>query len=118
MAEQVPESLDDAFEDLDFRFLLNLPEQELNTAERLFFQIEQAYWFYEDFLADKHPHLKHFKKFDVFAQEMFIRCETLEPLKHKFEDFNAKFKDYRRRIPVFGIIMLNKELTRVLRDLG
>ena len=33
-----------AMEDIYIRFLLNLPEEELNTVERLFFQIEQAWW--------------------------------------------------------------------------
>ena len=34
-----------AMEDIYSRFLLNLPEEELNTVERLFFQIEQAWWY-------------------------------------------------------------------------
>jgi hypothetical protein len=29
-----------------------VPEEELQSVDRLFFQIEQAHWFYEDFLAD------------------------------------------------------------------
>jgi len=40
--EAPPESLEDAFESLDFRFLLNLPDSELEVPERLFFQIEQV----------------------------------------------------------------------------
>ena len=35
--------------ELEFRFLANLPEEELNDAVRVFMQIEQAHWFYEDF---------------------------------------------------------------------
>ena len=31
------------------RFLLNLPEEEVASHSRLGFQIEQAYWFYDDF---------------------------------------------------------------------
>lgn len=44
---------------VEIRFLLNIPEEELQSVDRLFFQIEQAHWFYEDFFADnikvKHP---------------------------------------------------------------
>ena len=52
--------------------MLNLPREELETIHRLFFQIEQAYWFYEDFLADasKDGSL-HFGTLDAFAEEMF-----------------------------------------------
>ena len=39
-------SLDAAMNDVEARFLYNLPENELTSPERLFFQIEQAYWFY------------------------------------------------------------------------
>lgn len=39
-------SLESCLEDVETRFLYNLPESELNKSERLFFQIEQAWWFY------------------------------------------------------------------------
>lgn len=39
----------DVLAELEFRFLANLPEEELNDAVRVFMQIEQAHWFYEDF---------------------------------------------------------------------
>ncbi|GBG29035.1 mRNA decapping complex subunit 2 [Hondaea fermentalgiana] len=112
--EDVPESLDEAFEALEFRFLLNLPEQELETADRLFFQIEQAHWFYEDFLADKHSHLRHFSELRVFAQEMFNRCDTLKPLRSHFGQLYDQFREYRARIPVYGAVLLNQDMTRVL----
>ena len=38
--------------DLELRFILNLPEEEFQSADRLFFQLERAHWFYEDFYAD------------------------------------------------------------------
>ena len=50
-AVHVPLSVASAFEDLETRFILNLPDEELENSARLFFQLEQAWWFYEDFLA-------------------------------------------------------------------
>jgi hypothetical protein len=44
-------TLDEALEDVETRFLYNLPEAELGTVDRLFFQIEQAWWYYEDFVV-------------------------------------------------------------------
>lgn len=49
--EVVPENLNEAVADLETRFLLNLDEDELKFSDRLFFQLEQAWWYYEDFLA-------------------------------------------------------------------
>lgn len=40
-------SFDEALEKIEARFIYNLPETELSHIERLFFQIEQAHWFYE-----------------------------------------------------------------------
>lgn len=34
----------DALEDVHTRFVLNLPESELQTADRIFFQLEQAWY--------------------------------------------------------------------------
>jgi len=40
--EHVPADLAEAFDDLEFRFLLHLPQEEFDAPERLFFQIEQV----------------------------------------------------------------------------
>ena len=37
-----PAGLDEALADISLRFLANLPEDEMPTVERLFFQIQQA----------------------------------------------------------------------------
>ena len=48
MDEASNSNLEDALDDVQSRFLLNLPESELNaSADRLFFQLEQAHWYYE-----------------------------------------------------------------------
>ncbi|KAI3484027.1 hypothetical protein L1887_53042 [Cichorium endivia] len=40
----------ETLEDLSSRFIVNLPSDELSSIERICFQVEQAHWFYEDFL--------------------------------------------------------------------
>ncbi|KAA1123522.1 mRNA-decapping enzyme subunit 2 [Puccinia graminis f. sp. tritici] len=42
--------LEDVLEDLASRFILNLPIVELSHIERVCFQVEQAHWFYKDFV--------------------------------------------------------------------
>jgi mRNA-decapping enzyme subunit 2 len=51
-------------DDLAARFIINLPTTELESGpERICFQIEQAHWFYVDFLQPKNPKLvRHRKK--------------------------------------------------------
>ena len=45
-------TFDDVVVELCGRFLLSLPPEELQDANRLFFQIEQMWWFYEDHKSD------------------------------------------------------------------
>lgn len=42
------------------RFVVNVPDVEL-TAERICFQVEQAHWFYEDFVRMIQPRLPSFQ---------------------------------------------------------
>ena len=113
--EKKPEaSLDVALEDVATRFLTHLPASELKTADRLFFQIEQAHWFYEDFLADapgaKLPHL-HLR---AFAQQLFERCELLKPMRAAYESLFNDFRTYKGKIPVCGCVLLDPTLTKLV----
>mmetsp|Transcript_24101 Transcript_24101/g.38966 ORF Transcript_24101/g.38966 Transcript_24101/m.38966 type:complete len:240 (-) Transcript_24101:104-823(-) len=45
---------------------------------------------------------------------MFVRCDLLKPLSGQFDDFMARFKAYRANIPVYGAILLNKEMTKTV----
>jgi hypothetical protein len=69
--------LEDVLEDLASRFILNLPIVELSQIERVCFQVEQAHWFYEDFVRPNSLlnlpsyHLK------TFTALFFEKCEFL-----------------------------------------
>ncbi|CAH1761133.1 7197_t:CDS:10 [Entrophospora sp. SA101] len=43
------------------RFIINVPEEELSSIERICFQIEQAHWFYEDFVREQNPNFMKYK---------------------------------------------------------
>lgn len=106
-------TLNEALEDVEVRFLYNLPPSELEQVDRLFFQIEQAHWFYEDFYSDKYSHLPHFK-FKGFVTALFNHCPLLQPIQEKaqilFDDFNA----YRGQIPVYGCILLDENMKKMV----
>ena len=44
------------------RFFINLPAQELKSFQRIFIQLEQAFWFYDDFFCDQNGQLERFSE--------------------------------------------------------
>ena len=46
-----------ALDDLVARFIVNLPDEELKTFQRIGFHLEQAHWYYIDFLRERNPML-------------------------------------------------------------
>lgn len=107
-------TLEQALDDVEARFLYNLPKSELEHTERLFFQIEQAYWFYEDFKADVYNHLPHFATLKSFATKLFTHSALLSKAGDQFQELFADFRNYKSKIPVFGCIMLNPKMTKVV----
>lgn len=111
-----------ALDDVHTRFLLNLPSEELASPERIFFQLEQAYWFYDDFYCDKNEkssdeeqqELPRFKSLFHFCQTLF-RISPL--LSHQTDNFTSmwnEFTKYKRSISTYGTILLNEDCTKVL----
>lgn len=105
----------DALEDVHTRFILNLPESELQTADRIFFQLEQAWWFYEDWICDPHPdwNLPRFSTLKPFAQQLFLFSPLLPEAKEFARMWN-EFSLYKRNISNYGCILLNEDYTRVV----
>jgi ADP-ribose pyrophosphatase YjhB (NUDIX family) len=107
-------NLEGAMVDVASRFLLNLPLEELKNSDRVFFQLEQAYWFYEDNYAGTSPALVHFSKLDAFALVFFEKTEILNTGDSNYLQMLNTFKAYKHSIPVYGGILLNKECDKVL----
>lgn len=107
-------SLDHVLHDVEVKFLWNLPEEELSNANRLFFQIEQAYWFYEDFYADSHCHLPHYRSLDAFAQTLFDHCLLLKPHQALCAPLFQEFRYYKTLVPVAGVVIVNPFRSKVL----
>ncbi|KAF9654354.1 DCP2-domain-containing protein [Thelephora ganbajun] len=99
-------SLDDALDDLSSRFILNLPESELSSVERVCFQVEQAHWFYEDFVREANPQFPSLP-LKRFSQIFFRACPVLHRWSSDFEIAFNNFMQYKTRVPVCGAIMLN-----------
>ncbi|KAF8168107.1 Dcp2, box A domain-containing protein [Crassisporium funariophilum] len=104
---------EDVLEDLSSRFILNLPDHELSSLERLCFQVEQAHWFYEDFIREENPKFPSLplKKFSAM---LFHACPLLQQWSHDHEQAFNQFMAYKTRVPVCGAIMLNDTMEKCL----
>ena len=101
-------------DDLCVRFIVNLPKEELESVERICFQVEEAQWFYEDFIRPLDPHLPSLN-LRQFCLRIFQHCPLLSgfsPYHHStaFSEFLA----YKTRVPVRGAIMLNEAMDEVV----
>lgn len=105
----------DALEDVHTRFILNLPESELQSADRIFFQLEQAWWFYQDFVVDGNPdlNLPSFSSLKPFALQLFHYSQLL-PDGDKFPSMWNQFSKYKQKISNYGCILLSKDYRKIV----
>lgn len=100
-------TLEHWLDDLCVRFIINLPQEDLMSIARICFQVEEAHWFYEDFIRVLDPSLPHMA-LKEFCLRMFQHCPLLAgfgPEQHL--QAYQEFMQYKTRIPVRGAIMLN-----------
>lgn len=106
------QSVDHVLEDILVRFVVNVPKEDLSSLERMFFQVEEGQWFYADFMRELNSALPPMKM-KSFAPKLLSKC----PLVWKWGDPSealSQFGKYKSTIPVRGIALMNKDLTKVL----
>lgn len=103
--------LSEAMDDLSGRFLMYLPPSEVNNTERLFFQVEEAHWFYEDYYRKKYnlPYLN----LREFTLHLMTHSEFAKNLAGVDEGFK-KFLKYKKTVPVFGALIFNTYMNKIL----
>lgn len=101
-------------DDLCVRFIINLPREELESVERICFQVEEAQWFYEDFIRPLDPALPSLS-LKAFALRIFQHCPLMSQWSH-YHHITAfsEFLAYKTRVPVRGAIMLNQDMDEVV----
>jgi mRNA-decapping enzyme subunit 2 len=97
-------------DDLCVRFIINLPKEDLSSVARICFQVEEAQWFYEDFIRPLDPTLPSMS-LRSFCLRIFQHCPLLasfsvENHMRAFEEF----LQYKTRVPVRGAILLNEAM--------
>ncbi|KAI1457138.1 hypothetical protein F4805DRAFT_429677 [Annulohypoxylon moriforme] len=103
-------TLEDWLDDLCVRFIINLPSADLSSVARICFQIEEAQWFYEDFIRVIDPTLPSMSLRN-FTLKMFEYCPLLASFSAE-EHLRAfeEFMQYKTRVPVRGAILLNDNM--------
>lgn len=103
-------SLEDWLDDLCVRFIINLPQEDLQSVARICFQIEEAHWFYEDFIRPLDPNLPNMS-LRTFCLRMFQHCPLFTSFSEdEYLQAYEEFLQYKTRIPVRGAIMLNSDM--------
>lgn len=99
--------LEDWLDDLCARFIINLPAEDLSSVERICFQVEEAQWFYEDFIRPLDPTLPSMTLRE-FCLRIFRHCPLLSsfPEENHMKAFE-NWMEYKTRVPVRGAILLN-----------
>lgn len=104
-------------DDLCLRFLVNLPAVEYESFERLFFAVESAHWFYDDFYRAKHPSLPRLP-LKQFAAKMFGHTALLQNHQHEAGRLVAQFQAYKNEVPTCGAALLNPDMSMVVMVRG
>lgn len=109
------------------RFLANLPEEESTSLTRLGFQVEQAYWFYEDFYRLATPQALPKLTLKAFCECLLAHCPfALPALGSGYQERASEaaallidqFYKYKSHVPTCGAIILNESLTSALMVKG
>ncbi|KAI8871582.1 DCP2-domain-containing protein, partial [Ramicandelaber brevisporus] len=105
-------SFGQVLDDLCSRFIINVPLEELSSIERIYFQIEQALWFYDDFVREQRPGI--FRKFQLnqFSLVIMNRCPLLHPYLATHDETYRQFINYKTQVPSCGAVIINKQLTK------
>ncbi|KAF9924467.1 mRNA-decapping enzyme subunit 2 [Linnemannia zychae] len=106
-------TFENVLDDLSSRFIINVPDEELASVERICFQIEQAHWFYEDFIREQNPALPSFN-LKSFSAKFFQHCPLLHEWANEHETAYANFMEYKIRVPVCGAIILNDAMDKCI----
>jgi mRNA-decapping enzyme subunit 2 len=94
------------------RFLVNATKEDY-TEQRILLVIEIAHWYYIDYFQKQNPDLKPMT-FPNFSRRMFQEYPPLRPFIPKFQSMLDAMKRYKRNIPVFGGVILNPQMNRIL----
>ncbi|KAH8246209.1 hypothetical protein KR038_004811 [Drosophila bunnanda] len=113
----------DILDDLASRFIINVPDMELNNLIRICFQVELAHWFYLDFFCAPEeggedgeaatPKSVQRKLPTVgikqFAMQLFQHIPFLNKHHGTVEQILDEWKNYKLSVPTYGAILVSED---------
>ena len=109
-----PPPLDEVLDDLAMRFVVNCPPEEQESFERLLFQVEAAFWFYEDQYREIWPRSFPVLNLLTFSEKLFKSCPLLKPFQKRTKEIYEAFTTYKRQIPTCGAMLLTEDRSKLL----
>ena len=118
--------LPEIIEDLLSRFMLSLPQDEIESDLRFMYHMEMAFWYFQDFYLDQHPELPKLN-FKTFTQLMIGRlagygtklkqpipgfetiCKNYATIEN-IQTLCSRYRKYMRTVPVCGCIILSSDM--------
>mmetsp|Transcript_22857 Transcript_22857/g.58241 ORF Transcript_22857/g.58241 Transcript_22857/m.58241 type:complete len:354 (-) Transcript_22857:491-1552(-) len=103
-------------EEILIKFVYNAPAENLIDCTQLMFLVEHAWWYYEDCVREKpgNQNLRHYANYNTFASMLFNKCEVLQPHLAQLPKILDEYRQYKAQIPVYGAILLDAAMERVL----
>eukprot|EP00747_Dinoflagellata_sp_TGD_P186271 gnl/TRDRNA2_/TRDRNA2_43216_c0_seq1.p1 gnl/TRDRNA2_/TRDRNA2_43216_c0~~gnl/TRDRNA2_/TRDRNA2_43216_c0_seq1.p1 ORF type:complete len:411 (+),score=70.85 gnl/TRDRNA2_/TRDRNA2_43216_c0_seq1:1-1233(+) len=99
------------------RFIINLPEESLTSAARLCFELQEAFWFYLDYLYEKDkrelPKLNQMNFVHLMLESSEI-LRTIYRTPQQRKQLVEDWREYCRKVPLKGAILLNERLDKCL----
>lgn len=107
------QSIDTIFDDIALKFFYNLPDSELQSWDRILYQLQQAYWYYHDNYMSYYSNVPQLRELK-FIHRFFKYSKLLSSQLHGISDIYSSFKQYINSIPVCGSILLNSTYTHTV----
>ncbi|XP_037936566.1 anaphase-promoting complex subunit 1 [Teleopsis dalmanni] len=105
----------DILDDLSSRFIINVPDMELNDLIRICFQIELAHWFYLDFFCTSDDNRKlQSCGIKTFAMQLFQHIPFLNTHLSSIDKVLEDWKNYKLSVPTYGAILISEDLNYCL----
>jgi len=109
--------LEEALHTISLRFVINLPEESLRNAPRLCFELQEAFWFYLDYLYDNAK--KELPKLNQmnFVHLMLEACDVLRAIYVTSQQRQRLLQDWReycKKVPLKGAVLLNQKMDKCL----
>ncbi|WVW81843.1 hypothetical protein I302_103841 [Kwoniella bestiolae CBS 10118] len=113
-------SWEEILEDLNARFLINLPREEMSLV-RVYWQAEQAHWFYEDYLRPLNPLLpslsqRNFTRIIIESSPLYASLMAQGGV--DYDQVWEEYCSYKRMVPCCGGILINKDGDKCLMVRG